>query len=457
LDFPVYLTAIKGGSIYCLDRDGKTRVLNVDTTEYRFKLALVEKKYDEVLHMVKTAKLVGQSVIAYLQKKGYPEVALHFVKDEKTRFALALECGNIEIALEAARSLDDKMCWERLADAALAHGNHQIVEMAYQRTKNFDRLSFLYVITGNVEKLKKMMKIAEVRKDISSHYQTALFLGDIQERVKILRSAGQDSLAYLTAATHGLTDETTALQESLSHLEKLPEVHPHATLMLPPEPVIQIEDNWPLLTVSKGFFEGAMMSGGSKGSDLSKAMELLDDDPAGWGDDAELEIDEEGAIVEREEDGLGGLEGDEENEGGWDIEGDDLDLPADIELEPTETEGYYVPPQRGSSQAEIWVKNSQLPGDHVAAGSFDTAMLLLKDQLAVVNFKPFKDHFMSAYGCSRLSHEGIPLLSPLFTYPHRNWKEAGAKGGLPAVNLKLADLVNKLQVTPSLQFIAFTK
>ena len=47
--------------------------------------------------MVKTAKLVGQSVIAYLQQKGYPEVALHFVKDERTRFALALECGNIEV------------------------------------------------------------------------------------------------------------------------------------------------------------------------------------------------------------------------------------------------------------------------------------------------------------------------------------------------------------------------
>lgn len=47
--------------------------------------------------MVRNAKLIGQSIIAYLQKKGYPEVALHFVKDEKTRFGLALECGNIDV------------------------------------------------------------------------------------------------------------------------------------------------------------------------------------------------------------------------------------------------------------------------------------------------------------------------------------------------------------------------
>ena len=35
------------------------------------------------------------------------------------------------------------------------------MEMCYQRTKNFDKLSFLYLITGNLEKLRKMMKIGK--------------------------------------------------------------------------------------------------------------------------------------------------------------------------------------------------------------------------------------------------------------------------------------------------------
>ena len=30
-------------------------------------------------------------------------MALHFVADERTRFSLALECGNIEVALQAAQ------------------------------------------------------------------------------------------------------------------------------------------------------------------------------------------------------------------------------------------------------------------------------------------------------------------------------------------------------------------
>lgn len=56
----------------------------------------------------------------------FVKVALHFVKDDRTRFGLALECGNLEVAVEAAKTLDDKACWEKLSEMALQHGNHQV-------------------------------------------------------------------------------------------------------------------------------------------------------------------------------------------------------------------------------------------------------------------------------------------------------------------------------------------
>lgn len=119
-----------------------------------------------------------------------------------------------QVALEAAKALDERSCWERLGEAALLQGHHQVVEMCYQRTKNFDKLTFLYLITGNLAKLRKMMKIgerrtppylfcglcsrltstplaAEIRKDMSGHYQAALYLGDVSERVRILKNCGQ--------------------------------------------------------------------------------------------------------------------------------------------------------------------------------------------------------------------------------------------------------------------------
>lgn len=48
LDLPIYITRIKGNSVYCLDREARPRVLSIDPTEFKFKLALVNRKYEEV-------------------------------------------------------------------------------------------------------------------------------------------------------------------------------------------------------------------------------------------------------------------------------------------------------------------------------------------------------------------------------------------------------------------------
>jgi coatomer subunit alpha len=187
LDQTVYLVRVKGRSIYCLDRNAKPRVLNIDPTEYRFKLALVKRNYEEMLSIIKNSSLVGQSVIAYLQKKGYPEIALQFVQDPQTRFELAIECGNLDVAVEMSKQLDRPKLWARLGQEALAHGNHQIVEMAYQKLRQFDKLSFLYLSIGDREKLARMAKIAEHRGDATSRFQNSLYLGDVASRIEMLK------------------------------------------------------------------------------------------------------------------------------------------------------------------------------------------------------------------------------------------------------------------------------
>lgn len=408
--------------------------------------------------MVRNAVLIGQSIISYLQKKGYPEVALHFVKDEKTRFGLALECGNIDIAIESARALDDKFCWEKLAEAALMQGNHQIVETCYQRTKNFDKLSFLYLITGNLEKLRKMMKIAEVRKDVNGQFQAALLLGDVGERVKILENCGQRSLAYLSAKTHGLEDEADRIAESFGDVEP-PEVNPNAKLFRPPVPIAQQESNWPLLSVSKGFFEGAIATRGASlasaaNSDAVKlpstVLQPVDVGQAGgaWMDDDEIHLDDEGG-AKVGVDGEVEAGGEEGGEKGWDVDDAELDIPADLVV-PTaeagsEETGFFVPPTRGTSLAQLWCNNSKLPVDHILAGSFETAMRLLHDQVGIVDFAEYKNLFIQVYARSRTSFTALPSLTPLYAYPCRNPNQQNPKNILPAIGLRLNDLIQRLQ------------
>jgi coatomer protein complex subunit alpha (xenin) len=187
LDQTVYLVRVKARSVYCLDRTAKPKILNIDPTEYRFKLALVKRNYEEMLQIIKNSSLVGQSIISYLQKKGYPEIALQFVQDPQTRFELAIECGNLDVAVEMAKDLDKPKLWTRLGTEALAHGNHQIVEMTYQKLRQFDKLSFLYLSTGDDAKLSRMAKIAEHRGDFTARFQNALLLGDVNDRIQIFK------------------------------------------------------------------------------------------------------------------------------------------------------------------------------------------------------------------------------------------------------------------------------
>ena len=187
LDQTVYLVRVKARNVYCLDRAAKPQVLEIDPTEYRFKLALVKRNYEEMLQIIKNSSLVGQSIIAYLQKKGYPEIALQFVQDPQTRFELAIECGNLDVAVEMAKQLDRPKLWTRLGTEALAHGNHQVVEMAYQKLRQFDKLSFLYLTTGDEDKLNRMAKIAEHRSDFQSQFQNSLYLGDVNSRIQMFK------------------------------------------------------------------------------------------------------------------------------------------------------------------------------------------------------------------------------------------------------------------------------
>lgn len=435
---------MKGKNVFCLDRECKPRVLTIDPTEYKFKLSLIHHRYEEVLYMVKNSRLVGQAIISYLQQKGYPEVALHFVKDDKTRFTLAVECGNIEIALEAAKSLNDKTCWEQLAQTALWHGNHQVVEMCYQRTKSFEKLSFLYLITGNLDKLRKMTKIAEIRKARSSQYHGALLLGDIDERIRVLKQSNLTSLAFLTAATHDYQEQAEELRNEIGNDKKVPDVDPNATYFLPSPPVQQAESNWPLLTVSRNFFEtNAMIQSATtiKTLMVEPSAELLDEDAGGWGDDDDDDIEPD---EKRYEDAASHGDGD----GGWDVEDAGLEIPDVSATQVQQSSDTFVHlPTHGVNPVMVWTKNSRLAADHAMAGSFESACRLLHDQIGVVNFEPFEPIFTSLYSGARTSTTWQQCVPCNFSYPLRNWKDAAPKDALPTAAIKLNDLVPKVQVS----------
>ncbi|CAL4965856.1 unnamed protein product [Urochloa decumbens] len=395
LDVPIYITRVIGNNICCIDRDGKNKLMTVGAFEYIFKLALLRKRYDHVMSMIKNSQLCGQAMISYLQQKGFPEVALHFVKDEKTRFNLALESGNIQIAVASAKELDDKDHWYRLGIEALRQGNVGIVEYAYQRTKNFDRLAFLYLITGYLDKVGFMCKIAGQNNNFMGQFQSTLYLGDVWKRVEILENAGQVALAYVTAVTHGLTEIADRLSAELAENE-----------------------------------------------------EDYDDAGGDWGDE-DLEIVdvnnvmENGDVVDHSEE----YEVNEE-EGGWDLE--DLELPPEAETPKAvgvARSNLFVAPTPAMPVSQIWTQKSSLAGEHAAADNFDTAMRLLSRQLGIKFFVPLKPLFLDAHMGSHTFLRAFASAPVISVAVEKGWSESASPNvrGPPALVFTFSQMEDKLK------------
>lgn len=463
IEDPVYICQISPNSteLHFLNREKKVGVAKIDPTEYVYKVAVTERRYKTVVRIMRSGKLVGKSIIAYLQQKGFPEVALHFVKDEKIKFQLALQCGNINAAKDSAEILEKKdpkngkACWEKLGKEALRQGVCHIVEEAYMKTSNFDRLSFLYTITGNTENLRKMLNIANKwRKDKHarvSQFHNTLYLGDVEQRVECLRHCGLPKLAYITAAAHGLTALREALAKELGeNTPALPDLS-GAKLLAPPVPIIRAkrkEDyNWPLVEVSSGYFEGIDIAN----IDLSAPEEERE----------AFEDDEEDEDVEdMKEDLSGWLQEEKKKEegdigGGWGEEGDDAFGLGDLglediggeeektkEAEDAGGEGFFVFPSKGKGWDQKWSESSNLAGDLAAAGQFDMALHSLNRQIGATKFEPLESQLRRVHN---MAHASLPMMSgmPSLTLPlHRDEK---GDGGLPRLGYDMQHCVNMLQ------------
>lgn len=227
-----------------------------------------------------------------------------------------------------------------------------------------------------------------------------------------------DPLAYVTAKAHGLNEECEAILEASGLTEediKIPEINVPTS---PSKAIVPThQKNWPLRAASQSFFERALLG-------QVESMAIEDEAPSGTNG---FGMDEYADDGKRFNGDLLDVEG-EEDATGWNMGDGDLNLEQTDEL-AVETDGAGV----GMSEAELWARNSPIAADHVAAGSFETAMQLLNRQVGAVNFEPLKPRFMEIYQASKTYLPATVGLPPLVNYVRRTVEETDSRRILPAI------------------------
>ncbi|CCK68715.1 coatomer subunit alpha KNAG_0B02720 [Huiozyma naganishii CBS 8797] len=399
LENTLYITKVQDKAVYTLNREGEVEILNIDPTEYRFKKALINKNFPEVFKIINNSNLVGQNIISYLQKSGYPEIALQFVQDPQVRFDLALEYGNLETALEEAKKIDNSLVWEKLNQEAINQGNLELSEMINQNQQKFDKLSFLYLLSGANTKLSKMGSIAEHRGDVSSMLLNSFYNNDVSSRARIFANAGSLPLAFAVARANNDKSQAAEYLEQAGFDEQdivLPKKYKsNSSLKVPvvSEPLAK----WPLRQAEQSYYEKALSG---QFGDLSVEEEEHNAGSSaatGFGDEEPVFDDED--VVGEEEDA-------------WDLGTEDLDIGEPVEeVEDGETNNETFAVEE-KSEVSVWVKNSKLPAVLAAAGAFDAAAQALNKQAGIVHFEPLKEYFINSYEGARTYLSGTPAELP---------------------------------------------
>ena len=184
-----------------------------------------------------------------------------------------------------------------------------------------------------------------------------------------------------------------------------------------PNPIVSThKTNWPVKAASHSFFEKALL--GEVGGIDDEAI------PTSNGfDHAEVEPEEEAVTRDgqlREEE--------DEDAAGWDM-GDDINVEAESDFVNVDSADAGA----GSSEADLWARNSPIAADHAAAGSFETAMQLLNRQVGAVNFAPLKPRFLEIYQASKTFLPATPSLTPLVNYVRRTVDETDSRKLLPII------------------------
>jgi coatomer subunit alpha len=176
-----------------------------------------------------------------------------------------------------------------------------------------------------------------------------------------------DPLAYLTAKTNGLNDIAMEILEAAGLTETdVDDVQTFSASTLKPPPIVTptTSINWPSVSAGENFFDKALANGTLEDDEVpyvngidttgAAASSALD----AWAKEEEVQED-----------------ADDADEGGWELDADADDGEEELEeVEVPVEEELGAGATPGVNETELWVRNSPFAVDHVAAGSFDSAM-----------------------------------------------------------------------------------
>ncbi|CAD8177704.1 unnamed protein product [Paramecium pentaurelia] len=315
----------------------------LDISEPLFKIAIMNKDLNTIHKFIEHNQ--NEAILSYLYQKKLASMALKLVKDKYAKFSLSLDCGNLEFAYKAAVDIRDPQSFEQLRTEALRQGNHLLVDICDQQLSQFDRLSFLYLCTGNIEKQEKLQNI------------NPNFIYQSQSQRKIVIKNCLPKLSQIMDHLNGISQKLDDNQkETIEWINSLG----GSQALIPPIPIMKYKsDPWPLIQLNE--------------QDIIN-LEVTDETVVPQDIfTLQKQVVEEPQLDEQVNDGQWGL--DEE--------------PEEVFLESKPKDSIYKNIDEEALRGNIVNQKGDIAIKYFAAGNYETGIKLLKQQINLNNYQQF--------------------------------------------------------------------
>lgn len=205
LDRTMYLLGYvpKDNRLYLGDKELNVISFCLQLSVLEYQTAVMRRDFERADLVLPTIPKEHRTRVAhFLEKQGFKEQALQVSTDPDHKFDLALQIGELDIALKLAREAENSQKWSQLADVASRRNNMALVKECMQKANDFSGLLLLSTASGDAQVLEEVGATSSAQGRHNIAFLSAFLRSDVERCLEILIETNRLPEAAFFARTY---------------------------------------------------------------------------------------------------------------------------------------------------------------------------------------------------------------------------------------------------------------
>ncbi|KAK9848483.1 hypothetical protein WJX84_008248 [Apatococcus fuscideae] len=205
LDRPMFLLGYLASQsrVYLIDREFGVVAYTLLLTLIEYKTLIIRGDLETAAKTLPNVpKDQYNNVARFLEGRGLVSEALYIATDPDYRFELAVQLGELDLALSIAGESGTEHKWRQLGELALSAGKLEVAEQCLGKAKDLSGLLLLHTAKGSAQGMEDLVQTCQAQGRSNVAFLGNFLLGHLDACVDLLISAGRTPEAAFFARTY---------------------------------------------------------------------------------------------------------------------------------------------------------------------------------------------------------------------------------------------------------------